>query len=127
VRKILSVRAKVKNHLETEYGLHPYNYHCTYDLSSLEDRLCFLEVASSAGLVRGEGALLVKYVAGYDTGEAPGDLASACLELADWNMTRCRSRRIGIAGQVRGKGGCLEASMPENVRMLLEPYRRRMI
>jgi hypothetical protein len=70
------------------------------------------------------------YRAGYGPGKAPPDLASACLELAAWNMTRYKGRRIGMTGAVRGSGKDgehLEASMPENVRLLLEPYRRRVI
>jgi hypothetical protein len=69
-------------------------------------------------------------LAGYAPGKAPADLASACLELAAWNMARYRSRRIGMMGAVRGKGAeveHVEASMPENVRGLLEPYQRRVI
>jgi hypothetical protein len=45
-------------------------------------------------------------------------------------MARYRGRRIGMTGNVRrsGKEGeHLETSMPENVRLLLEPYQRRMI
>jgi hypothetical protein len=58
----------------------------------------------------------------------PVDLASACLELAAWNFSRYKGRRIGIAGGVRanGKDGeHFEAAMPENVRLLLESYRRK--
>jgi hypothetical protein len=72
----------------------------------------------------------VHYWAGYMPGKAPPDLASACLELAAWNMSRYRGRRIGMTGAVRGKGQDgehLEPSMPENVRQLLEPYKRRTI
>ena len=58
------------------------------------------------------------------------DLASACLELAAWNMNRYRGRRIGMTGAVRGSGKDgehLETAMSENVRGLLEPYKRRII
>jgi hypothetical protein len=74
--------------------------------------------------------LSVVYRAGYVPGKAPPDMASACLELAAWNMTRYRGRRIGMTGAVRGKGTDgehLEPSMPENIRGLLEPYKRRVI
>jgi hypothetical protein len=86
----------------------------------------------SPALNRGRGLVGVKavYRAGYGLREAPPDLASACLELAAWNMARYRGRRIGMTGNVRGngKGGeHLEMSIPENVRQLLEPYRRKMI
>jgi len=60
----------------------------------------------------------------------PPDLASACLELASWNMNRYRGRRIGMTGNVRsgGKDGeHFELSMPENVKQLLEPYKRKVI
>ncbi|MDR2477740.1 MAG: hypothetical protein LBD48_00350, partial [Treponema sp.] len=75
-------------------------------------------------------AFKVIYRAGYGCGETPPDLASACLELAAWNMSRYRGRRVGITGNVRGSGKDgehLEPAMPENVRLLLEPYRRRVL
>ncbi|MDR1902022.1 MAG: hypothetical protein LBQ88_07075 [Treponema sp.] len=84
----------------------------------------------------GEKAIRVRYAAGYVPGKAPPDLASACLELAAWNISRyrgppLRSRLlIGLTGAVRGKGQGgehLEISMPEQVRDLLEPYQRRII
>jgi hypothetical protein len=86
----------------------------------------------SPALNRGLGFMAIKtiYRAGYGCGKAPPDLASACLELAAWNMSRYRGRRIGMTGAVRGNGKDgehLEASMPENVRQLLEPYRRKTI
>jgi hypothetical protein len=52
------------------------------------------------------------------------------LELAAWNMARYRGRRIGMSGNLRGsgkEGEHLETSMPENVRLLLGPYMRRVI
>jgi hypothetical protein len=60
----------------------------------------------------------------------PADLASACMELAAWNMNRYRGRRIGMTGNIRGtgiQGEHFELSMPENVKTLLEPYRRKTI
>jgi hypothetical protein len=89
-------------------------------------------LALSPTLLRGRrlGAVKAVYRAGYACGEVPPDLASACMELAAWNMSRYRGRRIGITGNVRGSGKDgehLETAMPENVRLLLEPYRRRTI
>jgi len=69
----------------------------------------------------------VIYAAGYSTGNAPLDLASACLELAAWNMNRYKGRKIGITGNGRGQGERLELAMPENVLRLLEAYRRKVI
>ena len=81
---------------------------------------------------KGTTAIKVIYKCGYKCGEAPGkpsgvpsDLASACLELAAWNMNRYRGKRIGIQ-ESEGKDQ-LELSMPVNVRQLLEPYKRRII
>ena len=70
------------------------------------------------------------YMAGYKAGKAPQDLASACMELASWNLGRYRGRRIGMTGAVRSggrDGEHFEMSMPENVKALLEPYRRKTI
>ena len=70
------------------------------------------------------------YTAGYRTGKAPADLAAACMELASWNFGRYKGRRVGMTGAVRGSGRDgehFEMSMPENVRSMLEPYRRKTI
>jgi hypothetical protein len=75
-------------------------------------------------------AVKVVYWAGYAFGKVPPDLASACLELAAWNMSRYRGRRVGMTGNIRGagkEGEHFEMSVPENVRSLLEPYKRRVI
>jgi hypothetical protein len=89
-----------------------------------EDTVYGLSLSPALGRLPGFDALKAVYRAGYDCGEAPADLASACLELAAWNMSRYRGRRIGMTGK---DGEHLEMSMPENVRGLLEPYRRRVI
>jgi hypothetical protein len=63
-------------------------------------------------------------------GGVPADLASAWLELAAWNMSRYKGRRVGMTGNIRGsgkEGEHFEMSMPENVKTLLEPYRRKTI
>ena len=78
----------------------------------------------------GFSAVKVLYYAGYNKGSVPADLASACMELASWNMNRYRGRRIGMTGTVMGngkEGEHFEMSMPENVKTLLEPYRRKVL
>jgi len=75
-------------------------------------------------------AVKVVYWAGYAVGDFPPDLAAACLELASWNFNRYKGKRVGMTGNVRGggkEGEHFEMSMPENVRQLLEPYRRKTI
>jgi hypothetical protein len=99
----------------------------------IEERLDIphaLRLSPALERLPGLTAFKAVYRAGYAPGKAPADLASACLELAAWNMARYRGRRIGMTGNVRGNGKDgehLETSMPENVRLLLEPYRRRVI
>jgi hypothetical protein len=101
-----------------------------------DDTVYSLSLSPALFRNRGFTAIKAVYRAGYSPGEAgdpygvPADLASACLELAAWDMSRYRGKRIGMTGNVRGSGKDgehLEASMPENVRELLEPYRRRTI
>ena len=75
-------------------------------------------------------AIKAVYWAGYSKENIPPDLSSACLELASWNMNRYKGRRIGMTGIVRGSGKDgehFEMSMPENVKQLLEPHRRKVI
>jgi len=86
----------------------------------------------SRAFLRYQGLYAVKavYWAGYSIGNVPADLASACLELASWNFSRYKSKRIGMSGNIRGagiQGEHFELSLPENVKQLLEPYKRRVI
>jgi hypothetical protein len=128
VREVLAV---YQTHaLKESIIIEPDLYHIIPDCGELEDIPFCLSVSPALGLVRDLSGIKVHYRAGYVPGKAPADLASACLELAAWNMNRYRGRRIGMTGAVRGSGKDgehLETSMPENVRGLLEPYRRRVI
>jgi hypothetical protein len=140
VREILAAYA-VGDFGETGEPIEPDLYRVTPDLETEtgekpEDTAYSLSLSPALNRGRGFTAIKVVYRAGYACGEAgdpygvPADLASACLELAAWNMSRYRGKRIGMTGNVRGSGKDgehLEASMPENVRLLLEPYRRRVI
>jgi hypothetical protein len=75
-------------------------------------------------------AIKVVYQAGYRIGKIPADLVAACLELASWNFNRYKGRRIGMTGNIKGagkEGEHFELTMPENVKQLLETYRRKVI
>jgi len=89
------------------------------------------ELLLSASLVPYKlAAVKVIYWAGYKICDLPTDLAAACMELAMWSMNRYRSRRIGITGNIRGSGAQgehFENSMPENVKAMIEPYRRKVL
>jgi hypothetical protein len=89
-------------------------------------------ISFSPSLRRRRSYITVKvdYWAGYAPNKIPADLMAACLELASWNLNRYRGRRVGMTGNIRGSGKDgehFEMSMPENVRSLLEPYRRKTI
>jgi hypothetical protein len=137
VRKVLAVhaaRAGTALQRETiftpETLVDPKHYYCLPDEGIHEDIPFSLVLRPHFSLSKGEMGIRVRYLAGYSMGKAPADLASACLELAAWNMARYRGRRIGMTGNVRGSGKDgehLEPSMPENVRQFLEPYRRKTI
>jgi hypothetical protein len=130
VRGLVSVHYNAGRVFSTDSLLASGFYRCIPETGSLEDTVHCLSIDPPAGMSRGEKVIRVRYEAGYGAGEIPPDLAGACLELAAWNMARYRGRRIGTTGNVWGSGKDgehLEASMPENVRLLLEPYRRRTI
>jgi hypothetical protein len=134
VLAVLATKADAIMHGEALFGpenlVDPKHYYCLPDEGIHEDIPFSLVLRPPFRLAREEQAIKVRYLAGYSTGKAPVDLASACLELAAWNMARYRGRRIGMTGAVRGSeknGEHLEASMPENVRQLLEPYKRKTI
>jgi hypothetical protein len=109
VRRVLSVHAaRVGAVLQggalftPENLVDPKHYYCIPDEGIHEDIPFSLVLRPPRGLVREEMGIQVRYLAGYSTGKAPPDLASACLELAAWNMTRYKGRRIGMTGNVRG-------------------------
>jgi uncharacterized phiE125 gp8 family phage protein len=129
VRKILAVYNDTHHLLGPETLIAPDAYYTLPDAGKDEDIPFFLAFRTSR-LRYGEKVLKVKYTAGYAPGDVPPDLKAACLELAAWNMSRYRGRRIGLTGSVRGHAGegeHLEMSLPQNVKQLLEPYRRKMI
>jgi uncharacterized phiE125 gp8 family phage protein len=92
----------------------PALYHTAPEIGTVEDIPFCLSVSPAVRLARGLSGLRVLYRAGYAAGWVPADLASACLELAAWNLNRYRGQQ-------------LEGAMPENVKTLLEPYRRKTI
>jgi hypothetical protein len=108
----------------------PEFYGVVPDCGTDEDIPFSLSLSPALQRYRGLVAVKVVYWAGYASGKVPPDLASACLELASWNISRYRGRRVGMTGNIRGtgkEGEHFEMSMPENVRTLLEPYRRKVI
>ena len=110
--------------------LEPDFYSVIPECGTDEDIPFSLSLSRAIQRYSGISAIKVVYWAGYSKDYIPADLASACLELASWNMNRYRGRRVGMAGNVRGggkEGEHFEMSMPENVEALLEPYRRKTI
>ena len=138
VSKLLAVysmsneQAPAKLAIEKSNGdlLEPEFYSVLPDCGTDYDLPFSLELSPALLRYRGLSAVKVAYWAGYANGKIPADLASACLELASWNLNRYLGRRIGMTGNIRGagkEGEHFEMSMPSNVRALLEPYRRKTI
>jgi hypothetical protein len=138
VRRVLTVHTAAAGaalcgeaHFGPENLVDPKQYYCLPDEGIREDMPFSLVLRPPYRLTQEEMGIKVRYAAGYAPGKVPADLASACLELAVWNLARYRGRRVGMTGNVvRGSGRDgehLEVSMPENVRSLLESYKRRVI
>jgi len=132
VSKILAVY--VFGNMDSEEGggkiLEPDFYSLIPDCETDEDLPFSLSLSPALQGYRGLSAFKAVYWAGYAHNKVPADLASACMELAAWNMNRYRGRRIGMTGNIRGagiQGEHFEMSIPENVKALLEPYRRKTI
>jgi hypothetical protein len=107
------------------------DYYSVIPECSTEEDLPF-NISISPALCRNKYFKFIKaiYFAGYAPKNVPADLKAACMELASWNMSRYKGRRIGMTGNIRGsgkEGEHFELSIPENVRTLLEPYKRRVI
>jgi hypothetical protein len=67
----------------------------------------------------------VVYTAGYLEDEIPEDLKAAAAELVEWNFKRLSNRQIGEVNLKYGQRTQLSTSMPEHVRELIEPYKRK--
>lgn len=106
--------------------LEPEFYRTYPDINNFED-LPYALCLSPAVLRMDCKTVKVIYYAGYKADNIPADLSAACLELAIWNFNRYKGRHVGLTGSVRKDGEKLEMVMPENVRILLEPYRRKLI
>ena len=94
------------------------------------EEMIFELLLSSSLKPYGLNAVKVIYIAGYERKSIPVILSAACLELASWNFNRYKGKRIGMSGNIRGagvQGEHFEMSMPENVRCLIEPYKRKTI
>jgi hypothetical protein len=107
--------------------LEPDFYSSIPDCGTGEDLPFNLSLSPALLRYRKLNALKIVYWAGYALNDIPPDLSSACFELASWNLNRYRGKRIGMTGSVRKEGEHFEMSMPQNVRVLLEPYRRKTI
>ena len=110
--------------------IEPELYQIIPDCGCNEDIPFSLVFSPAVRRLRGLNAIKVVYCAGYSFGNVPDDLKAACFELASWSLNRYRGKRIGMSGNIRGagmQGEHFELSMPENVRLLLEPYRRKTI
>jgi hypothetical protein len=110
--------------------LEPEFYRIEPDCGTDYDLPFAIELSIAYKYYRGLNAIKVAYWAGYAPNKVPADLAVACMELANWNFNRYKGRRIGLTGNIRGagkEGEHFELSMPENVKALLEPYRRKVI
>jgi len=120
----LGMRNKKGEILEREF------YRLIPDCESGLDVLYSIELSPALLRYRGLSAVKVVYWAGYGKDIIPDDLRAACFELAAWNFNRYRGKRIGMTGNIKGagkEGEHFEMSMPENVRTLLEPYKRKLI
>jgi hypothetical protein len=129
VLKIISVYSELVKTGEKEV-VNPNNYFCTPDIKDNENIPYSLIIRNPQVFNPNHNILSVKYKAGYSPENIPEDLSSACMELAEWNMKRYRGQKIGMTSNVRGKGRegeHFESSMPENVKALLEPYKRKTI
>jgi uncharacterized phiE125 gp8 family phage protein len=116
VRRIISVE-QTRLGLADPTPLASGSYRCVPECGIAEDIPFSLVVSPEIKLSWRKWMLKTRYVAGYAPDEVPADLKAAAMELAAWNLGRHRGR--GNDGR--------EPSMPENVRGLLEPYKRRMI
>ena len=121
---------KEKNGIYDGEMIEPEFYHTVPDCGIDIDLPFYLSLSPALKRYPALHSFKAVYWAGYPITKIPADLSSACLELAIWNFNRYKGRRVGMTGNIRGagkEGEHFELSMPENVKYLLEPYRRKTI
>ena len=131
VRNVISVRCDPERVFGDETKLADNAWYCAtvpYDI--LEDLPAVLIFDPFVSLPIGRRIIRVEYTAGYPLDAIPEDLKLATMELVAWEFRRVKSKQVGVSGFVPTSGRMertvLEMQMPENVREMLEPYRRRM-
>jgi hypothetical protein len=105
--------------------IEPEFYRVIPDCGSDIDLPFAVELSPAYKYYRALTAVKVVYKSGYVLGKFPADLASACMELAGWNLNRYRGRRVGMTGNIRGagkEGEHFELSMPENGNSRVRKY-----
>ena len=109
------------------------DFYCLIPICGTHEDIPFdISLSPALKRYRNISAVSVIYKAGYSHSDIPSDLKAACLELAVWNMNRYKSKQIGVKTMsneklARSNGSGFEMSMPENVKSLLEPYKRKTI
>jgi hypothetical protein len=84
--------------------LEPDFYSIVPECGAAMDTPFALILSPALRVMRCEKSLRAIYEAGYAANAVPADLVAACLELASWNLTRYKGRRIGLTGNIRGNG-----------------------
>jgi hypothetical protein len=128
VRDITSVYFDLTRHFTEETKLFPSQYDFTPDPEGLADVPGTLRIITDETLPLGRKCVKIVYHAGFMNDEIPADLQMAVIELVAWNYARIRTKQVGVKASVTGRDAPdLESSIPENVKQLLEPFRRRTI
>ena len=85
------------------------------------------EIILAAGYAfpKGRNNIEVIYNAGYKEEDTPVDLKTAAAELVEWTYKRLNNRQIGEVNLKYGQKTQLSTKIPDHVRELLEPYRRK--
>jgi hypothetical protein len=78
---------------------------------------------------RGRNNIHITYTAGYAADDMPAPLKMALAEMVGWSLKRMRARQIGMSGLTNSKRAkewpVTDKTMPDHVKDLLEPYRRK--
>lgn len=130
VRSVASVRCDCERVFGEDAELEEGSWYCaTVPYDVFEDLPAVLIFDSFLPLPIGSRIIRVEYAAGYPLDHMPEDLQLATAELVAWELRRVKSKQIGVSGLVPTSGrmerAVLEMQMPENVREMLETYRRR--
>ena len=100
-----------------------------YTCQTQENGFSTIFLQNNYSFPKGQQNIKVLYTAGYNSETLPDDLQMAVCETVSWLYKRMKARQIGVTQLVdernRASRFTYDKTLPDHVREILEPYRKK--